>query len=234
MRRALITGTTSGIGYAIARHFVGRGHHVIGLARSATPDLGRGYQHVRGDITDPEAREAVVRAGERLDLLVLNAGVCRPAPLDADDAMEAWGEVMAVNLHGPHGLLRAALPTLRPGAAVVFVGSTLGLRGRAGYAAYCASKHGLLGLMRAAALELAPRGIRVNAVCPGWTETPMARGDLERSGSAPEARAQAEAALPLGRFVQPSEVAQLVAFLASEQAASITGQAYEISSGEGV
>ncbi len=234
MRRALITGTTSGIGHALARHFTDRGQRVVGLARSEAPDLSQGYRHVRGDITDPAAREAVVRASEWIDLLVLNAGVCRPAALDDDDAMGAWSEVLEVNLHAPHALLREALPTLRPGGAVVFIGSTLSLRGRAGYAAYCASKHGLLGLMRAAALELAPRGIRVNAVCPGWTETPMARADLERSGAARKARAEAEEALPLGHFVAPSEVAQLVAFLASGHARSITGQAYEISSGEGV
>lgn len=232
--RALITGTTSGIGHALARHFTDRGQRVVGLARSDAPALAEAYRHVRGDITDPRAREAAVRASERLDLLVLNAGVCRPAALDAEDAMETWAEVLAVNLHGPHALLCDALPILRPGAAVVFIGSTLSLRGRAGYAAYCTSKHGLLGLMRAAALELAPRGIRVNAVCPGWTETPMARADLQRSGAATRARADAEKALPLGRFVEPAEVASLVAFLASGQAASITGQAYEISGGEGV
>ncbi len=232
MRRALITGTTSGIGHAIARHFTDRGQRVVGLARSTAPDLPQGYRHVRGDITDPAARDAAVRASEWIDLLVLNAGVCRPGALDAVD--DPWREVMDVNLDGPHALLRRALPTLRPGGAVVFIGSTLSLRGRAGYSAYCASKHGMLGLMRAAALELAPRGIRVNAVCPGWTETPMARADLERSVSAVKARADAEAALPLGRFVDPAEVAELVAFLASGHARSITGQAYEISSGEGV
>ncbi|MBO6937773.1 MAG: SDR family oxidoreductase [Deltaproteobacteria bacterium] len=232
MRRALITGTTSGIGYAIARRFADRGQRVIGLARSAAPDLPQGYRHVRGDITDPDARDAAVRASEWIDLLVLNAGVCRPATLD--DEEDPWDHVMDVNLNAPHALLRQALPILRPGGAVVFIGSTLSLRGRAGYAAYCASKHGLLGLMRASALELAPRGIRVNAVCPGWTETPMARADLERSRSASRARAEAEAALPLGRFVDPDEVAELVAFLASGHARSITGQAYEISGGEGV
>jgi len=234
VRRALITGTTSGIGHALARHFVERDHRVIGLARRGAPDLPLAYRHVRGDITDPAAREAAVGASEWIDLLVLNAGVCRPAALDAPGGLATWAEVLEVNLHAPHALLRAALPTIRPGGAVVLVGSTLSLRGRSGYAAYCASKHGLLGLMRAAALELAPRGIRVNAVCPGWTETPMARADLERSGATSETRAAAEDALPLGRFVDPSEVAELVGFLASGQAGSITGQAYEISSGEGV
>lgn len=232
MRRALITGTTSGIGCAIARRLTDQGHRVIGLARSESPDLPPAYRHIRGDVTDPDARAAAVGASEWIDLLVLNAGLCRPTELGGGGG--DWEQVLAVNLHAPHALLRESLPTIRPGGAVVFIGSTLSLRGRAGYAAYCASKHGLLGLMRAAALELAPQGIRVNAVCPGWTETPMARADLERSGDATEARAAAESALPLGHFVDPTEVAELVAFLASAHARSITGQAYEISSGEGV
>ena len=234
MRRALITGTTSGIGYAVARHFTDRGQRVVGLARSAAPDIGPGYRHIRGDICDPGTRDAAVRAAERLDLLVLNAGTCETADLGDEEAAGVWHRMIEVNLHAPYALLRRALPVLRPGASVVFIGSTLSLRGRPGYSAYCAAKHGVLGVVRAAALELAPRSIRVNAVCPGWTDTPMARADLERSDDPRRARAAAEEELPLGRFVEPTEVAQLIAFLASKHAKCITGQAYEISSGEGV
>ncbi|MEZ4465674.1 MAG: SDR family oxidoreductase [bacterium] len=109
--------------------------------------------------------------------------------------------------------------------------------GRAGYGAYCAAKHGVLGLVRSAALELAPRGITVNAICPGWVDTPMAQADLgrasERSGLPVGAlRAEARAGIPLGRFVEPAEVAALVAFLSGPQAAMITGEAWNLSGGE--
>ena len=234
MHRAVITGTSSGIGLAVAGHFTARRHRVVGLARSDAPDVGKSYRHVRGDIRDAADRDRLVRAAGWMDVLVLNAGVCRPALLADDDAADAWSEGMDINLNGPAALLRRALPVIRPGGAVVAIASTLGLRGRSGYSAYCASKHGLIGLVRAAALELAPLGIRVNAICPGWTETPMANADLERAGDPRSARLQAEGALPLGRFVDPGEIAELVAFLASGAARSITGQAYEVSGGEGV
>ncbi len=129
-----------------------------------------------------------------------------------------------MNLDGAFHCLRAA--RLREGAAVILLSSALGKVGRAGYGAYAASKHGMLGLMRSAALELAPR-VRVNAVCPGWVDTAMARADLERSGSK---REDVERGIPLGRFVAPDEVASLVAFLADARA--ITGRAYDITGGE--
>jgi NAD(P)-dependent dehydrogenase (short-subunit alcohol dehydrogenase family) len=133
--------------------------------------------------------------------------------------------------------LRAVVPSMAENGRVVIVSSGLGKRGRAGYGAYCASKHGVLGLVRALAPELAPRGITINAVCPGWVDTGMAASDLartarERGTSAAEERAAAEAAIPVGRFVAPAEVAGLIAFLASIEAAAITGQAYNVSGGE--
>ena len=137
--------------------------------------------------------------------------------------------MLAVNLDGVFHGLRLAAPRLRQGARVVVISSGLGKLGRAGYGAYAASKHGVLGLMRCAALELADRGIRVNAVCPGWVDTDMARADLCRNGTA---RQEAEALIPMGRFVRPEEVAELVRWLASPASGPVTGQAFNISGGE--
>lgn len=174
---------------------------------------------------------------DRVDVLVANAGVCARARLDDADADDVWANVLGVNLDGAWNTLRAVGPRLGAGGRVVLVSSGLGERGRAGYAAYCASKHGVLGLVRALAPELAPRGVTVNAVCPGWVDTRMAAADLERSarerGTTTEIeRAAAVGAIPIGRFVAAEEVADLIAFLASPGAAAITGQAVSISGGE--
>lgn len=239
MRRALITGTSSGIGLAAAEAFLHQGYRVIGLSRPkhlggrGARALGDRYRHCELDVVDRSALSRFVDELEPLDALVLNAGVCKAAKLGAPAADAVWDEVLATNLTAPFRMLSRATSRLAPGASVVAVSSGLGRRGRADYAAYCASKHGLLGLVKAAALELAPSGVRVNAVCPGWVSTPMARADLARATEGPgEARRAAVAAIPLGRFVEPSEVAALMLFLCSPEAAAITGQAYDVSAGE--
>ena len=213
---ALVTGATRGIGRAVAHRLAEDGRRVLAWGRP--PDQG-----------DPAELERAFEDVGDLDVFVANAGVCEQARLDDADAAEVWRRVLAVNLDGVFHGLRLAAPRLRPGARVVIVSSGLGKLGRAGYSAYAASKHGVLGLMRCAALELAGRGIRVNAVCPGWVDTDMARADLRRTGTA---LSEATAGIPAGRFVRPSEVAELIAWLASPASAPVTGQAYNISGGE--
>lgn len=143
---------------------------------------------------------------------------------------------MRTNLDGTFHVTRAALGLLADGARVVNLSSDLGRMGMAAYSAYCASKHGVIGLTRALALELAPRRITVNAVCPGWVETDMARQGFAEIATAiavdlDQVRQSELMAVPLGRFVTPEEVAALVAFLCSDGAAMITGQALDLSGG---
>lgn len=189
------------------------------------------------DVTVPAAISSALADVDRVDTLIVNAGRCETGPIDGPDAGSIWRRVMAVNLDGAFNTLRVAGPRISAGGRVVLVSSGLGRRGRAGYTAYTAAKHGVLGLCRALALEWAPRGITVNAVCPGWVETAMALADIgraaEQAGEPPAAvRARAEAGIPLGRFVTADEVAGLIAWLTSADAGMITGQAHGISGGE--
>ena len=173
----------------------------------------------------------------RIDILVNGAGLGGPTPLgDPDDSR--WNAILATNLTAVFRVTREAAPFLPAGGRVLNISSVLGRFGVAGYAAYSASKHGVIGLTRTLALELAPRQITVNALVPGWVETEMARDGI------PPARRQDRAAArrrdggmaakmaPLGRVLDPEEVAGLAAYLASDEAKSITGQAITIDGGQ--
>jgi 3-hydroxybutyrate dehydrogenase len=132
---------------------------------------------------------------------------------------------------------REVVPLMREASRIVNLSSVLGRFGVPGYTAYCASKHGVIGFTRALALELAPRGITVNAICPGWVDTEMAAQGMQQGASATgqtfeQFRDQALGAVPLKRIIQPEEVAELVKFLASPAASAITGQTYNICGGQ--
>ncbi|MFW6058213.1 MAG: SDR family NAD(P)-dependent oxidoreductase, partial [Persicimonas sp.] len=189
------------------------------------------------DVTDQAAVEALIDRIGPLDVLVANAGVCRQARLDDEKSDEVWHQTMEVNVHGVYYCVKAAAKTMPDAASIVTVSSGLGKNARAAYEAYTASKHAVLGLTKCVALELAPRGIRVNAVCPGWVDTPMSRADsaegARRAGVETAAfRQQAIDGIPLGRMVEPADVAGLIRWLASNEASAITGQSYNISCGE--
>jgi NAD(P)-dependent dehydrogenase (short-subunit alcohol dehydrogenase family) len=169
--------------------------------------------------------------------LVLSAGTCERARLDQEAGDETWFRTLDVNLGGVYFAMKAVAPKMPAGGRIVVISSGLGKLGRAGYAAYSASKHAVLGVVKCVAKELAARQITVNAICPGWVDTPMARGDvattaLERGIPEDAFRRETEAAIPTGRWVTADEVAALILFLASAEAGSITGEAYNLSGGE--
>jgi len=179
---------------------------------------------------------AVVARWGRIDILVNGAGLGGPTPLeDPDDSR--WNAILSTNLTAVFRITRQAAPFLPAGSRVLNISSVLGRFGVAGFAAYAASKHGVIGLTRTFALELAPRKITVNALVPGWVETEMAREGFRRlgeqtGGGEEEGRRVAAEMAPLGRVLDPEEVAGLAAYLASDEARSITGQAITIDGGQ--
>lgn len=243
-RLSVVTGASSGIGEAVVDQLVARGDRVLAIALDADKltRLAARYPNERVipaaiDVADRQALEARIRAAGPIHTLVLSAGICKQARLaeDGDDAL--WFRTLDVNLHGVYFAMRAAAPAMVSGGRIVVISSGLGKLGRPGYAAYCASKHAVLGVVKCVSKELAPRGITVNAVCPGWVDTPMARADvtktaLERGQSEAEVLRTIEAAIPTGRWVSAPECAALILWLASPEAASVTGEAYNISGGE--
>jgi len=226
MKTAVVTGGTKGIGFAIARRLVADGFAVIAAARHEA-DLPTGVDFARLDVTNAGEVRQFFAGLPRLDLLVNNAGLAGADPADEDE--DFWDAVLATNLTGAMRCSRAALRILpdRTGR-IVNIASVLGLRGVPDQIAYCAAKHGVVGLTRALAMAAAPRGITVNAVCPGWVDTDMARQRFAELGMTAE---QAAAGVPTGRIATPYEVAEMVAFLSRVGAGSVTGQALVVDGG---
>ena len=239
MRVALVVGGAGGMGQAIVRRLRADGFRV------AVADLGKRLAEVAADLALPldlrdtgscaAAVAEVLGWGGRLDVLVNAAGVWREGP--AVEVSEAdWDLVMDVNLKGAFFAIQAALPHLGRGGSILNIASDAGLVGNAGAAVYCASKGGLVLLTKALALELAPRGIRVNALCPGDVATPMIEFQAEAYGAGdPEGyKAALLAHYPQGagaRFITAEEVAGFVGYLCSDAAAPITGAALSMDFG---
>ncbi|HRP98799.1 MAG TPA: SDR family NAD(P)-dependent oxidoreductase [Rhodocyclaceae bacterium] len=245
-RHALVTGGGTGIGAAIAvalarlgatLTLVGRRAAPLEASRAALPGSGHGV--ALADVTDHAAVAAAFEAARGpLAILVNNAGAARSASL-AKTAPELWHEMLAVNLTGAYNCTHAVLGGMQAAGwgRIVNVASTAGLVGYAYVAAYCAAKHGVIGLTRALALEVAKQGITVNAVCPGYTETPLLGAALDnivaKTGrSSDEAKATLAAGNPQGRLVQPEDVAHTVAWLCAPGAEAIHGQAIAVAGGE--
>jgi NAD(P)-dependent dehydrogenase (short-subunit alcohol dehydrogenase family) len=232
-RRLLLIGAGSGIGLAVAALAQARGAGVFATARdeaqmreAAAVLPGVAWRAV--DVVDRDGAGAMADAARRalggIDALVYCAGMFRRQGV-AETGDADWEETLDVNLSGAFRAVRAVLPALRAATgdrAIVLVSSQIGLVGHNAAAAYAASKSGMNGLARALALELAPDGIRVNAVGPGPTATPMTAAARED----PVRRQALLAAIPLGRFGEPAEVAEVILFLASARASFVTGQVW--------
>ena len=243
-KHAVVTGASRGIGLAIARSLLAQGARVTLMARdaagldAAARELGAGVAWQTVDVTDPASVAQAFALAGTVDILVNNAGQAASSPFMRTDAA-TWQRMLDANLSGAYHCIQAALPPMLEAGwgRIVNVASTAGLTGYRYVAAYCAAKHGLVGLTRALALELARKGVTVNAVCPGYTETDIVQeavANIVRKTGRSEEQARAELASnnPQGRLVQPDEVAHAVAWLCMPAAAAMNGQAIAVAGGE--
>ncbi len=236
---ALITGAAGGIGAACARLFAAEGAKLGLMDRDPCNSNLADALEITGDVSRPEDMEAAISATcERfggLDIAILNAGIEGEVAPVPDYGIDAFDRVIAVNLRGVFLGLKYAMPALkaRGGGSIVITSSIAGLRGRNGMLAYVASKHGVTGLMRTAALEGAADGIRVNTVHPSPVETRMMRSlEAMISPDDPEGFRQSyREASPQGRYAQPEEIARMMLFLASDESSHCTGSTYSVDGG---
>jgi NAD(P)-dependent dehydrogenase (short-subunit alcohol dehydrogenase family) len=248
-RHALVTGAARGIGAEIARTLAAEGAvlTLLGRDREALQRVAdtlpaASHRVVAADVADPAAvQQAFAQARAALGplaILVNNAGAAESAPF-LKTSVELWQRMLSVNLTGSFLCTQAALPDMLEAGwgRIVNIASTAGQKGYAYVAAYTAAKHGVIGLTRSLALEVARKGVTVNAVCPGYTDTDILRNSVanvvgKTGRSEADALAEFSSVNPQRRIVQPSEVADAVRWLCGEGAASVNGQSISVSGGE--
>jgi len=250
-RVALVTGGSRGIGKAIAKALMEQGAKVAVCSRNAedvrkaaddiSPGGGR-MLAIRADVAEKAdartlVRDIVTRWGQ-IHILVNNAGINARIPIENEDDAR-WVEVLHVNLVGTYYVTREVLRHMpsHDGGRIINISSVLGRFGVPAYTAYCTAKHGIIGFTRALALEVVGRGITVNAICPGWVETDMAARGMRETAeimgiTQDEFRRRALAAVPIGRILEPKEIADLAVYLASDASAGMTGQAINLCGGQ--
>ena len=247
-KRVLVTGASTGIGLAVAHRFAEAGAELVMLSESDTiytaakeveSRWNRPVKAVICDISDRSAVRQQVGTIGHLDVLINNAGIEIFVPiLDPDPVVEEnFSRIISVNLLGGFFVTREAVPHMNSGGRIIFTSSVWGKTAVAQHSGYCASKHGIIGMARSLSRELGPRGITVNTVCPGWTETDMAMLNLGRMAELEEREPQdllkeQLSVQSIKSLMKPEDIAGIYVFLASEHAASITGQAINVDRGE--
>jgi NAD(P)-dependent dehydrogenase (short-subunit alcohol dehydrogenase family) len=247
-KRVLVTGASHGIGQAVATEFARCGAELVVLSSTADindaaetigKETGRQVRAEICDITDREAVRQSVGGLGALDVLVNNAGLELITSMaePADEVERTFKRIIEINVIGTYYVTRQALPLMSAGSSIVITSSIWGKSAAADFAAYVTSKHANIGFMRVLAKELGPRGIRVNAVCPGWVKTRAALRSLQEvssraSMSESEMLDEILSAQALPGLMDPSDVASLYLFLASDHARNVTGQAVNVDRGE--
>ncbi|MEP5731003.1 MAG: SDR family oxidoreductase [Sulfitobacter sp.] len=238
MRQVLVTGGGSGIGRAVAQDFAAKGDKVTIAGRRLDAleetDVGGAMRKLQVDVTDETSVKALF--DQPYDVVVANAGSGHAMPV-AQMPLKVWNDTLAVNLTGVFLTFQAALKEMQPGGRLIAMASIASLKGGANIAAYAAAKHGVLGLVRSLAIEVAKGGITCNAVCPGFVDTAMADGAVRNVMKRMDVdRAHAEKMLvsnnPMRRMIHCDEVVAAVRFLASPEASMINGHDLAVSGGE--
>ncbi|MFZ1468737.1 MAG: SDR family NAD(P)-dependent oxidoreductase [Paracoccaceae bacterium] len=240
-KRVLVTGGGSGAGAALALAFADAGAQVVISGRRAEALADTAARHaairaVQADVTDEASVAQMYAQAGVCDIIIANAGAADSAVM-AKTSLAQWNAMLAVNLTGVFLTFRDGLNQLPGWGRLIAVASTAGLKGYAKVAPYAAAKHGVIGLVRSLALETARKPVTVNAICPGFLDTPMTEQSIRviagKTGkSLPEARAALESLSPQNRLFQPSEVAAAALYLCGPGSDGITGQALTIAGGE--